>query len=77
MKALLPSLTMIGVGVLLSIVAYNPTARFIIRKIQGPNWFSKARPLSEADDLSLMVVPLIIGLFLLGAGLVLFVLALL
>jgi hypothetical protein len=77
MKSLIPPLIMIGVGVLLTIMAYSPTAQFLIRKIQGPNWFLKSRSFSEADDLSLMVVPLIIGLFFLGAGLVLFVVALL
>ena len=77
MKSLLPPLTMVGVGVLLTIIAYSPTAKFLIRKIQDPNWFLKSRPPSEADDLSLMVVPLIIGLFLVGAGLVFLVVALL
>jgi hypothetical protein len=64
---------MIAVGVLLTLLAYSPTARFVISKINIPNIFLKPKPLSEADDLTLMVVPLILGLFLLGAGVVLFV----
>jgi hypothetical protein len=73
MKTLLPSLGMIVFGVLLALFAYSPTARFVISKIDVPNIFLKPKPLSEADDLSLMIVPLILGLFLLGAGVVLFV----
>jgi len=73
MKTLWPSLGMIAVGAVLTLLAYSPTARFVISKINIPNIFLRPKPLSEADDLSLMVVPLILGLFLLGAGVVLFV----
>jgi hypothetical protein len=77
MKTLLPPLGMIVVGVLLTIVAYSPTARFVVWKINLPNLFSRTRTPPEADDLYLTVVPLILGLFLAGSGVVLFVVYLL
>ena len=77
MKPLLPYVVLIAIGALLSFVGWNSTARFILWKINLPNLISRTRRPTEADDLSLTIVPLILGVFFLGAGIVLLVVHLL
>ena len=73
MAAFLGLVGMIAVGALLVFIASNKKARYLIWKMHLYNLLAKRAKMSESDDLSLMIPPLIMGIFLLGTGLVLLV----
>ena len=73
MKPLLAFFAMIGAGAFLTFVGSNRAARLFTWKVNLVHLLSRNKRPSLADDLSLTVVPLMMGFFLLGTGLVLLV----
>lgn len=70
MAAFLGFAGMIAMDALLIFIASNKKARFLLWKLNLSNLLSKKKDPKEADEIYLTVVPLIMGIFLVGSSLV-------